>query len=70
MIRAGVLAVLAVGCGSTRTSYVVSLEVRGRELLVEKCAVDRTSDEVRAGDCFIERHAIPMPVERGQGGTP
>lgn len=70
MIRGALLAVLAAGCGSTRTSYVVSLEVRGRELLVEKCAVDRSNDELRAGDCFIERHAIPVPTERSQGGAP
>jgi len=72
MTRASVLlVVLASACGATRSAYVASLEVRGRELLVEKCTVERTGDELRRGSCFIERHVIPVPIEPSSlGGTP
>lgn len=63
MIRTlAVIIALVPGCGgSTQGPFVAKIEIRGDQLVLEKCIMERVDDRWRTGSCITETRTLPAP---------
>lgn len=63
MIRTLALIIALVpGCARTvRGPYVAKIELRGNQLLLEKCTIEFVDDEMATGACHTESRTLPAP---------
>jgi hypothetical protein len=59
------LFLLLAGCEHTMGTYVRSVTIANHTLVVEKCEVRVTLDQVTNVPCTTESHPIPMPTVAG-----
>lgn len=64
MIRLIALFALA-GCEHSMGTYVRSVTFSGHTLIVEKCEIDVTGDDVSRVPCETTTQPIPVPVPAG-----
>ncbi len=63
-MRALLLIALLASCGANRQVFVQRLAIDGRWLIVTKCALEYSGDEVQRDDaaCETEKLALPPPA--------
>ena len=59
------LAVLASGCwsGTRAGPFVYNATIRGHHLVVERCWVELSDDELSKGSCHTQSYRLPVTVD-------